>query len=195
MITGVMLFDWYFEEMAGTFLVIGIILMILLKKGEQEAIKQFMKGASDFIGVAFIIGFARGINKTLEEGNIQDTILNCLSNCINGLPKIVFAILMILIFIFLGLFISSQSGLAMLSMPVFAPLADNIGCSRNIVVNAYMFGQSFTRIVTPSGVVMIVLELVGIKYTHYLKFIWPYMVILFFYFIALIIINAIINNS
>ena len=58
-----------------------------------------------------------------------------------------------------------------------------------------MFGQSFTRIVTPSGVVMIALELVGIKFTHYLKFIWPYMVILFFYLIALIIINTITNNS
>ena len=193
MIIGVAVLGWYFEYMTATFLVCGIILMFFLKKGEQDAIKIFVKGAGDFVGVALIIGFARGINITLENGNIQDTILNGLSKCIEGLPKIVFAILMFIIFIFLGFFIASQSGLAILAMPVFAPLADNVNCSRAVVVNAYMFGQSLTRIISPGGFILIVLELVEIKYSHFIKFIWPLMVILLVYLIILIIINTIIG--
>ena len=100
---------------------------------------------------------------------------------------------MFIIFIFLGFFIASQSGLAILAMPVFAPLADNVNCSRAVVVNAYMFGQSLTRIISPGGFILIVLELVEIKYSHFIKFIWPLMVILLVYLIILIIINTIIG--
>ena len=98
MIISVAVLGWYFKYMTATFLVCGIILMFFLKQGEQAAIKIFVKGPGDFVGVAFIIGFARGINITLENGNIQDTILNSLSNCIEGLPKIIFAILMFIIY-------------------------------------------------------------------------------------------------
>ena len=73
--------------MTAIFLLCGIILMFLLKKGEQAAIQIFVKGAGDFVSVALIIGFARGININLENGNIQDTILNGLSNGTKGLPK------------------------------------------------------------------------------------------------------------
>ena len=81
----------------------------------------------------------------------------------------------------------------MLAMPVFAPLADNVNCSRVVVINAYMFGQSFMRIIAPSGIVMIVLQLVEIQYSHFVKFIWPYMVILFVLLILLIIINTFVS--
>ena len=77
---------------------------------------------------------------------------------------------MFFIFIILGFFIQSSSGFAVLAMPVFAPLADKVNCSRKVVVNAYMFGQSLMAFLTPTGMVLIVLQLVGMKYTHWLKF-------------------------
>ena len=86
-IIGVIALGWDFEYMTAIFLLCGIILMFLLKKGEQAAIQIFVKGAGDFVSVALIIGFARGININLENGNIQDTILNGLSNGTKGLPK------------------------------------------------------------------------------------------------------------
>ena len=138
-VVGVLFLDWWFEHMASFFFLIAIILIILLQKGEQKGIEVFTKGLGDFAGVALIIGISRGINITLEEGKISDTILYSLSNLIDGLPKIIFAILMLLIFIFLGFFIQSVTGLAVLSLPVLAPLADQIECSRTVVVNAYIF--------------------------------------------------------
>ena len=149
-----------------------------------------MKGAGEFIGVSIIIGIARGINITLNEGNISDTILNALINIIDGLPKIVFALLMLLVFIVLGFFIQSSSGLAVLSMPVFAPLADNAECSRSVVINTYMFGQYLIGFIAPTGIILIALELVGIPYNYWLKFIWPFLIICFIFLIILVTLNV-----
>ena len=156
----------------------------------RKAIEVFTRGTGNFCGVALVIGIARGINLTLTEGNISDTILYSLSNSLGNLPKVIFAIIMIFIFLFLGIFIQSSSGLAVLSMPILAPIADQVGCSRAVVVNAFMFGQNLITMVAPTGMILIVLQLIGIKFNFWVKFMWPMMVILFVYIIILIIINT-----
>ena len=190
LVLGVIFFDWWFEHMGAVFLLVGIILMIILGKKERESVKIFMQGISDFAEFAVIAGISRGINITLEKGQIADTILYGLTNITAGLPKIVFAILIFIIFIFLGFLISGWTSLAILAMPVIAPLADEVSCSRALVVNAYMFGQSYIEIISPTSIILIVLELVGIQYNYWLKFIYPYMIILFIFLLIFIIINT-----
>ena len=190
MIYGVLALDWWFEHMTGVFLVCAVIFIILYNQGEQKGVEVFIKGAGEFVGVSLVIGFARGINITLNEGNISDTILNALINLISGLPKIIFAVIMLLTFIFLGFFIQSSSGLAVLSMPVFAPLADNANCSRVVVINTYMFGQYLIGFIAPTGICLIVLQLLDIPYNYWIKFIWPFLIILFIFLIILVILNA-----
>ena len=194
MIIGVILFDWWFEHMSAVFFIFSVILIFFLGKGEQKGIDAFMKGAGDFVGLAMIIGIARGINITLEDGKISDSILNFFINIINGFPKIIFGIVMFIIFIFLGFLIRSSSGMAVLCMPVFAPLADEVNCSRSVIVNTYVFGLFYGGIVAPTGMILIVLQMIGIEYSYWLKFIWPFMVILFLVLIILIIINVSLFN-
>ena len=117
LILGVLLLGWSIIQMATIFLILAVIFMFMLNKGEQKALDVFMKGAGEFCGVAMIIGIARGINLTLENEKISDTVLESMSNLVNGLPKIWFAIIMFIIYILIGFFIQSQSGLAVLSMP------------------------------------------------------------------------------
>ena len=190
LVIGVILFDWWFEHMAAIFLIIGLILMLFLGKNEKSAVKVFMKGVSDFAEFAITIGFSRGINITLDKGQITGTILNALTNITGGLPKIIFAILMFIIFIFLGILFSGWTGLAILAMPVVAPLADGVNCSRTLVVNVYLFGQSFIQIISPTALILIVIEIAGMQYNHWIKFINPYMIILFILLLILIMINA-----
>ena len=97
---------------------------------------------------------------------------------------------MFIIFNFLGFFIQSYTGLAVLSMPVLAPLADEVNCSRTVVVNAYIFGQSFIGIIAPTGLTLIILQMIGLKFNHWIKFIYPYMIIFFIYLTILIMINS-----
>ena len=193
LIIGVSALGWWFEHLAAIFGVLGIILIFLARKGEVKGIEIFVKGAGDFAGVMVIIGIARGINITLDKGLIADTILNGLCNLVDGLPKVLFAVIMFIVFIILGIFIQSSSGLAVLSMPVFAPLADNVNCSRAVVVNSYMFGQNFISLITPTGLTLIVLQLVGLKYTHWLKFIWIFTIALFVYLVIIIIISSLVD--
>ena len=70
MIYGVMALDWWFEHMSSTFLVLSIILMLFLAKGESKGVETFVSGAGDFVGVAMIVGLARRINITLEDRKI-----------------------------------------------------------------------------------------------------------------------------
>lgn len=190
MIIGILAFKWSFEEMTGVFLVTSVFLMFLYGKGEKEGIEVFIRGAGDFVGVSLVIGIARGINLTLTEGNVSDTILDSMTGFISSLPKILFAIIMLLIFIFLGFFIQSSSGLAVLAMPVLAPLADSANCDRSVVVNTYMFGQFLIGFIAPTGFILIVLQMVEIPYNFWLKFIWPILLAFFIFLIILVILNA-----
>ena len=190
MITGVSSLDWWFNEMTAVFLVIGIILMILLRKEEEKAVQVFTKGVGDFASVSLIIGLARGVNITLEEGLVSDTILHSLSDTLGDMNKVSFAIVMLFIFMILGFFIQSSSGLAVLSMPIFAPLAEEVKVSRTLIVNAYMFSQNFTGFISPTGLLLIILQMTGIPFNLWMKFIWPYLIGLLIYILILIMINS-----
>ena len=193
MLFGVMKLDWSFNEMTAVFLVLSIILMLLYNQGEQKGIEVFIRGAGDFFGVCLIIGLARGINITLNEGNISDTILYSLSNIISGLPKVIFAIILFFIFIFLGIFIQSSSGLAVLAMPVFSPLSNKSHCSRIVIIDTYLFGLFLISFIAPTGLVIIALQMIGVPYNYWLKFIWPFLIILFIFLIVLIFVDILIN--
>lgn len=192
MVFGVIAFNWWFEQMSALLVLVAIILMFLSRLGEEKAIKAFLTGVGDFCGIALIMGMARGINITLDKESISDTILNSLSNLLDGLPKVVFAVIMLFVFIIVGVFIQSTVGLAVLSMPVIAPLADQVNCPRDVVVNAYMYGQAFISLIAPTGYILIILQMVGVQFNYWLKFIWPFMVIILIYLIILIIISCFI---
>ena len=56
-----------------------------------------------------------------------------------------------------------------------------------------MFGQNFADFFTPTGFILIILEIVGIKFNFWFKFIWPLLVILFVYLIVILIIGTYID--
>ena len=194
MVFGVVKLGWVFESISSMFAVVSIILLFILKKGEYKGIEIFTKGAGDFVGVAIVVGIARGINITLDEGKISDTILYSLSNIINGLPKILFTVIMLIIYMFLGIIIYSSTGLAILTLPIFAPLADNVNCQRKIMVNTFMMGQYFSGIITPAGLLLIALQMVGIPYNYWMKFIWPLLIALFIFLVIIIILDTLIEG-
>jgi len=175
MIYGVSSLDWWFAEMTALFLVTGIIIGFLSKLGEKEFVNQFVAGAADLMSVALVIGVARSINLVLENGMISDTILNFFSNAIAGMNGNIFIVLMLLIFIVLGFFIPSSSGLAVLSIPIMAPLADSVGLSRDVIISAYVYGLGLISFITPTGLILATLEMVDVTYDKWLKFIMPLM--------------------
>jgi uncharacterized ion transporter superfamily protein YfcC len=178
MIWGVMSQKWWFPTMAVSFLSFAIIIMFLTatgKKGigEKGVVDAFVNGASSLLGVSLIIGLARGINIVLNEGLISDTILYTSSELVSHMSGSVFIIVMLLIFFVLGFIVPSSSGLAVLSMPIMAPLADTVQIPRYAIVTAFQFGQYAMLFLAPTGLVMATLQMLDMRYSHWLKFVWP----------------------
>lgn len=178
MVWGVMTYHWSFPQMGASFLAIAILIMFLSGKPEKEVVNAFIEGSSSLVGVSLIIGLARGINMIMEQGLISDTLLYWASNFVAGMQGPVFIIMMMVVFFFLGFIVPSSSGLAVLAMPILAPLADTVGIDRSVVVSAYNWGQYAMLYLAPTGLVMATLQMLDMKYTHWLKFVTPMVVFL-----------------
>lgn len=191
MIIGVVQWGWWFEEMTRLFFIVGIaiVFVAVLFGGlrENETIGSFVSGAADLVGVGLIIGIARGVNFILDEGLISDTILFNATQMVSGMNPAAFVIVMMFIFIILGFFIPSSSGLAVLSMPIMAPLADTVGLPRDIVVSAYQYGLGLMAFITPTGLILVVLSMVNVTYDKWLKFVLPLMGIVIFVAMAMLL--------
>lgn len=192
MVWGVMSQGWWFPTMASSFLAITIIIMFLTATGpngigEKEVVDEFVNGAASLIGVSLIIGLARGINIILNQGFISDTMLFSASKIASHVSGPIFIVVMMIIYFFLGFVVPSSSGLAVLSMPILAPLADTVGIPRYIVVMAYQFGQYAMLFLAPTGLVMATLQMLDMKYSHWLKFVWPVVAFLLLFGSAILI--------
>ncbi|TCO74388.1 YfcC family protein [Marinisporobacter balticus] len=175
MIWGVSSQDWWFKEMTTLFLASGIVICAISGMGEKKAVGNFVAGSADLVGVALTIGVARAVNIIMDNGLISDSILHGATNIVTGMNGGVFSILMLLIFCVLGFFIPSSSGLAVLSMPIMAPLADTVGLPRDVIVSAYQYGQGLMAFITPTGLILVTLSMVDVTYDKWLKFIMPLM--------------------
>ena len=82
-----------------------------------------------------------------------DTILYVSSELVSH-ERGLFILMMMMIFFVLGFIVPSSSGLAVLAMPIMAPLADTVHIPRYIVVTAYQFGQYAMLFLAPTGLVM-----------------------------------------
>jgi len=82
------------------------------------------------LGVAILIGLARGIVLVMTDGMITDTLLQWMATRLQGLPAALFVNIAFAVEAALTLLVPSTSGLAALTMPVLAPLADFAGCAR-----------------------------------------------------------------
>ena len=77
------------------------------------------------------------------------------------------------IFLPLSFLIPSSSGLATLSMPIMAPLADFGGVGRDLVVTAFQSASGLVNLITPtSAVVMGGLAIGRVPYDRWLKYVW-----------------------
>ncbi|WP_129600252.1 YfcC family protein [Anaerophilus nitritogenes] len=192
MIWGVSSQDWWFMEMTALFFFIGIVICAISGMGEKKAVHEFVAGAADLTGVALTVGVARAVNLIMDNGLISDSILYGATNVVSGMNAGLFSILMLIIFCVLGFFIPSASGLAVLSMPIMAPLADTVGLPRDVVVSAYQYGQGLMAFITPTGLILVTLSMVDVTYDKWLKFIMPLMGIIGGFAAVMLLIQALI---
>jgi len=170
---------WWFPEMTASFLLFAIIIGLIGRMSEGVLTSTFVAGAGDLLGVALIIGIARGITVIMNNGHITDTILHWIENALGGTGEVAFLIIMFLLFLPLSLVIPSTSGLATLAMPIVAPLAGFLGVSTALVVTSYQSASGVMNLFVPtSAVVMGGLAIARVPYGTYLRWVWPLLILL-----------------
>ncbi|QDY71191.1 YfcC family protein [Qingshengfaniella alkalisoli] len=185
MLWGVITQDWWMGEMSALFLGMAILVWVIgrfakeTSFGEAEFIDTFIDGARDLLGVALIIGVARGIVVVMDNGMITDTILNALESLFGGWGEIGFINLMFGVNVVLSFLVPSSSGLAVLAMPILAPLSDFAGVGRELTVTAYQSASGWVNLFNPTfAVVMGGLAIGRIAYDKWLRFVAPLLLIL-----------------
>ncbi|OOF15064.1 YfcC family protein, partial [Salinivibrio sp. PR919] len=179
MIYGVSSLGWWMAEISAVFLGAAIIIGLIARMSEEEITTSFIDGARDLLGVALIIGIARGIVVIMDKGMITDTILNSAEGMVTGLSSFVFINVMYWLEVLLSFLVPSSSGLAVLTMPIMAPLADFANVGRELVVTAYQSASGVVNLVTPtSGVVMGGLAIARVPYVKWIKWVAPLLGIL-----------------
>lgn len=193
LIWGVSSQGWWMAQMGALFLGMAILIGLVGRLGEKRLTSTFVDGARDLLGVALIIGLARGIVVIMQNGLIADTILNAAAQAVSGLPELAFINLMFWIEVAMSFLVPSSSGLAVLSMPIMAPLADFAGVTRDLVVTAYQSASGLVNLITPTSAVVIGALAIGrISYDRWIVFVWPLLLILTIFISVVLSIGAIL---
>lgn len=172
--------DWYFLEFNVLFLVGALIIGFINRIKEAEFIRVFIDGCRDLLGVALVLAVARGISVIMGDkySGMSVTIVYKLRTMLEGVPLWSFAVVAIFMYMIIGLFLQSSSGVAGLTMPILGVVAAALFMTSTggaqfgeiILISAYTLGLNFTAGIYPDATAMGVIELFHVPYDRYFRF-------------------------
>ncbi|MCG7336105.1 YfcC family protein [Sporosarcina sp. ACRSM] len=187
-------FSWSINHMAAFFIVIGMGSGILAGMNYNKITLTFLEGCKNLVYGALIIGVARAILIVMENAHILDTFVYAIALPLENLPPILAAIGMFVANMALNFLVPSGSGQAMIAMPILTPLADMLGLTRQVAVQAFQFGDGLTNSIFPtSGTLMACLAVAGVPYVKWAKWMLPLFLIWVVISIIVLCIAVLIN--
>ena len=168
---GALSLGWGFNELSAAFLIGGLAAGLVGGFGIGQTVIVYLEGMQSLLPAALMIGVARSISLVLEDGRVVDTILMGFVAPLSRVPPFVASVLMIPFQALIHIAVPSVSGQAVLTMPLFVPMADVLGLSRQVPVLAYQTGAGLMELATPTnGALMAVLLAAGVPYQRWLRF-------------------------
>src|SRR6059036_431436 len=116
LVVGVLRFGWGFNEMAALFFAMGVVAGLVGGLGVGGTAEALVAGFRSMAYAALLIGFARAIFVTLEEGRIVDTIVHGLFTPVAHLPLALAAVAMMVGHAVVHIPVPSPSGHAVLTL-------------------------------------------------------------------------------
>jgi uncharacterized ion transporter superfamily protein YfcC len=168
---GALRFDWGLNELSGAFLVGGIAAGLIGGFSLTQTVTTYVDGMATVLPAAMMVGLARSISLVLDDGRVVDTILNAVVTPLGHVPRMASALLMIPLQGIVHIAVPSVSGQAVLTMPLFVPVADLLGFSREVVVLTYQTGAGLMEMISPTnGAMMAILLAAGVSLQRWLRF-------------------------
>lgn len=169
---------FYLQELAALFLIWMVITGLINRFSTRQIADVFVEAVEASMYGVMIIGIARAIPILLSDANVIDTAVYYISNAIDGLPKQLSAVGMLIAQNIINFFVPSGTGQAVITMPLMTPLADILGIDRYIAIMAYHFGDGFSNMFWPTGVA-VECGIIGIGMDKWYKFITPLFLMMF----------------
>lgn len=169
-LTGATLGNWWFYEAALWFLISSIIIAIINRTGERGFVDTFISGAGDMIGVVLVVAVARGVSVLMGQTFLDNFIIFNASDFLATLPEMAFVPLNYLLHIVLSILVPSSSGLATMSTPIIAPIANTLGYSTNVTAMTIVAANGLVNLIAPTcGAIMGGLALAKVDYPTWFK--------------------------
>ncbi len=174
LIWGVTQKGWYFNELAGLFMVMGLICGVIGGFSPNKLADAYVRGFKDIVFGAMLIGLSRGVLIVLNEGHIIDTVVYYLSLPLQELPQWLAAEGMLVVQNLINFVIPSGSGQAVVTMPIMAPLSDVLGVSRQVAVLAFQFGDGLSNLMWPTALIPVMCAIAHVPLSKWYRFFVPF---------------------
>lgn len=171
-LTGNQLGDWWFDDAATWFLLMGLIIGLVGIDDRSRFMPCIVTGFADMISVNLVIALARATTVIMAETGLGswlvETSITALSS--SGLPAGVFGFLDYLLHIGLSFLVPSSSGLAGLSSPIVSPIVAGMGWSVETSIMINVAANGFVNLFTPTcGFIMGGLALTRVPWETWVK--------------------------
>lgn len=172
-------FKWGTQYLIGLGFLAAILLGVVFRFSPNDWAKRFCAGATQMGAVCLLIGFSKLISTVLADGQVINTIAHSALTLIQSMGSSLSAIGMFLFTTLFNLIMPSGPAKVPILMPLFTPVADVLGITRQVLCTCYQLGDGLTNFLTPvSSVLATGLILSGTKYSKWMKYAIPYALIL-----------------
>lgn len=164
---------WDLPEISVVFIWLAIISGTCAGFGPSTIAKHFADGCKKLVVSALILGLARATSGVLSSANILDTLVYGCTIVLNAFPPVLRGMCMYWVNFVINILVTSGSGQAAVVMPIFTPVADMVGITRQTAVLAFNFGDGFCNYILPmSTALMGNLSVADIPYDRWMRFMW-----------------------
>ena len=171
---------WGFSNLMAFALLAVLVVGLVNRISPSRLAAMFVGGASTMGGICLMIGFAKVIGTVLTDGNILHTIAYGAVNVIGQLGSAATAAGIFIFTTLFNLLIPSGPAKVPMLIPLFLPVADALGMSRQVLCLAFQLGDGLTNYITPvSSVLAAALAMSGVNYGKWLRYVLPYVCITF----------------
>ncbi|MCI8303183.1 MAG: YfcC family protein [Lawsonibacter sp.] len=191
---GSIAWGWSPTDMGAVYLISAVLCGVIAGYNSAKIAETMLKGAEGIFVAAMAIGVARGISVIMDNGQITYTIVHALAPLLAGLPAALTGVGMMLVQSVINFFIPSGSSQCLVTMPILMPVAELIGMSKQVTILAFQFGDGLSNLGYPSvALVVACLSYSRIPFNKWLKFILPFLGIIYIAATVLIIIASAIG--
>ena len=169
---------WDLPEISVVFIWLGVISGAFAGFGPSTIAKHFATGCQKLTVSALILGLARATSGVLSSANILDTLVYGCTIVLNAFPPALRGMCMYWVNFIINILVTSGSGQAAVVMPIFTPVADMVGITRQTAILAFNFGDGFCNYILPmSTALMGNLSVANIPYDRWMRFMWKIMLL------------------